>query len=346
MVGQNGKSATLTAPNGLSQEDVIWRSIREAKITPPESCVWSCHGTGTSLGDPIEVGALRKVHNKVERPTTLLINTNKTHTGHLEGGAAMTSLLAACFQVKSSCAIPVLHFRCINPHMGPSVNDVFNSEVNSYNYTQGNVHVSSFGFGGTNAHAILWGEHVQDVPNMQGLFQKRLWKMSPPEVRVNGRDPALWEWDGPDQKIIPGDKYNVEMNPDDAPNASQKWFKEECGKEPDEGEDDYYCITGPFNEWDSERMEDGPVLGLRVTTVRIPQSGSIQFRFLKNGREDEVIYPDSEKSVKLAPILGPSKQEFFGREGNTWFAEGKPGSLMQISFFACRNKRSVMWMPI
>eukprot|EP00913_Durusdinium_trenchii_P010706 g10045.t1 len=139
--------------------DVIWKAIREAKISPVESCVWSCHGTGTSLGDPIEVGAVRKIQNKEPRDTTLIVVTNKATTGHLEGGAAMTSLIAAVFQVKSSLAVPVCHLRQLNPHLDQTgFQAFFNSELGSYNYSQGIVHVSSFGFGGTNAHAIFWGE--------------------------------------------------------------------------------------------------------------------------------------------------------------------------------------------
>jgi len=346
MVGQNGKSATLTAPNGLSQEDVVWKAIREAKTTPPESCVWSCHGTGTSLGDPIEVGAVRKIQNREHRSTILLMVTNKTHTGHLEGGAAMTSLIAATFQVKSACAVPILHFRQLNPHLEQNLFDAsFNNELNSYSYTQGNVHISSFGFGGTNAHAVLWGENVYDAPSSKELFQRRLWQMSPPEVRVNGSDPSQWEWDGPDRDILPGDRYTIEMNPDDPPNAPQRWFKEVCAGEPDDGLDDTYYITGPFNQWDVEKMDDGPVTGLRTLIVTVPLSGVVEFRFLKNGEDGESIYPETDKCTrKLTHILGPSKDDD-GREKHTWLAEGAPGSLMKIDLFICRSMRSVMWMP-
>jgi len=345
MVGQNGKSATLTAPNGISQEEVIWKAIREAKISPTESCVWSCHGTGTSLGDPIEVGAVRKIQNKEQRDTTLLVVTNKSQTGHLEGGAAMTSLLAAVFQVKALSAIPCCHLRQLNPHLDQTnFNAVFNSELNSYQYSQGNVHVSSFGFGGTNAHAIFWGENVYHAPSNAELYQKRIWSMSPPEVRVNGSDPALWDWDGPDQVILPGDKYSIEMNPDDPPNAPQRWFKEDTGVEHDEGEDEVYCLTGPFNEWDLEQMEDGPVPGLWTLTVKVPSSGQVEFRILRNGNEDEVIYPDMDKcSQKLTPIHGPSKDDQ-RKAKNTWLAEGIPGSSIKVDFFSCRGIRSINWM--
>merc|ERR1719413_171033 len=88
-IGQDGRSASLSAPNGPAQEKCIWGALREARMTPPESTVWECHGTGTSLGDPIEVGAVRKVQIKMPRIEPLMIATSKSNIGHLEGGAAM-----------------------------------------------------------------------------------------------------------------------------------------------------------------------------------------------------------------------------------------------------------------
>mmetsp|Transcript_19785 Transcript_19785/g.57398 ORF Transcript_19785/g.57398 Transcript_19785/m.57398 type:complete len:942 (-) Transcript_19785:53-2878(-) len=340
--GQNGRSATLTAPNGLAQEDVMWKSIREAKITPPESCVWNCHGTGTSLGDPIEVGAVRKIQKKEERSTALAVVTNKTHTGHLEGGAAMTSLLGAVHQVKLACAIPVVHLRQLNPHLENSAFDAFfSSEMGTYYYGQGNVHVSSFGFGGTNGHVIFWGQAVLASPaDVETLIARRLLKMPPPEVRVNGSDPSMWEWDGPDKDIKMGDKYTITLRSDEPLDTPVRWVKEEDGAAIDDVDEDIYFITGPFCDWETERMEDGPVTGLRTITLEVPESGILEFRFLKNGEEDQVICPDVDKCTrKSAPILGPKK------EGKTvWCVEADPLTSMRIDLFISRGKRSIMWM--
>merc|ERR1712060_105337 len=91
-VGQDGRSASLTAPNGPAQEEMIARAVKEARMTPPESTVWECHGTGTSLGDPIEVGAVRKVQIKMPRVEPLMIATSKSNIGHCEGSAAITAM--------------------------------------------------------------------------------------------------------------------------------------------------------------------------------------------------------------------------------------------------------------
>lgn len=62
----------------------------------------------------------------------------------------------------------------------------------------------------------------------------------------------------------------------------------EDGGDLDDGEDDFYCVTGPFNEWDADRMEDGNVTGLRTIVLDVPRSGTLEFRFLKNGEEHQV----------------------------------------------------------
>lgn len=60
-VNQDGRSASITAPNGPSQQAVILAALRAARLTPSDVSFFECHGTGTALGDPIEVGALRNV---------------------------------------------------------------------------------------------------------------------------------------------------------------------------------------------------------------------------------------------------------------------------------------------
>jgi len=347
-VGQDGRSASLTAPNGPSQYEMIARAVKEARMTPPESTVWECHGTGTSLGDPIEVGAVRKIHIKSDRATTLIVTSNKTHTGHLEGGAAMTSLIGAVHEIMLAAAIPVNHFRQLNPHLEQSSFDAFfNDSMNSYRYNQGYTHVSSFGFGGTNGHVVFWGQAVLATPfDIEELFANRLKKMMPPEVRVNGSDPSLWEWDGPDKDVKRGDKYVITLKSEDPLETPIKWVKEQDGDAADDGDDDYYMITGPFCDWEGERMEEGAVTGLRTYMAEVPENGLLEFRFLKNGEEDEVLYPPMDKcSKKTAPILGPAKEDK-GREKNVWSVEGAAGSTIKIDLFVCRGKRSLMWMTV
>ena len=60
-INQDGRSSSLTAPNGPSQQEVVHAALAEAQVTPTDVDIVECHGTGTALGDPIEVGALKNV---------------------------------------------------------------------------------------------------------------------------------------------------------------------------------------------------------------------------------------------------------------------------------------------
>mmetsp|Transcript_125838 Transcript_125838/g.402844 ORF Transcript_125838/g.402844 Transcript_125838/m.402844 type:complete len:932 (-) Transcript_125838:47-2842(-) len=342
-VGQNGRSATMTAPNGIAQEEVIMKAIREARIQPPESTVWNCHGTGTALGDPIEVGGVRRVMIREKRVTPLLICTNKPLTGHLEGGAAMTTIIAATLQVKAACAWGFCHLGRLNPNLEQSSFDFcLTNEVVTSGVANNNIHISSFGFGGTNGHCILSGTAHSDAMDPTSMVLQKIRKMAPPEVRVNGDDPSMWEWDGPDVTIKPGDKYRLSLELQE--DASIRWTKEGEAAEADEdddGEEDFYCITGLFNDWEAERMDDGSISGLRTISIEAPESGVLQFRFLKNGEEDQVIYPEVDMcSRKTVPILGPAKGE-----QNTWYVQCAAKQLIQIELFICRGRRSILWMP-
>jgi len=342
--GQNGRSATMTAPNGLAQEDVILKAMRAACVTAPESSIWSCHGTGTSLGDPIEVGAVRKVQMRQERASPLLISSNKPNTGHLEGGAAMTSLLAAVLQLKASTSIPVNHFRQLNPHLEQSqFNSVMPNEAMTYKTRNGIVHVSSFGFGGTNGHVCFWGENLYGLhADAQSVLVKQLHRNAP-EVRVNGSDPSQWEWDGPDTNIKPGDSYTVHFPA--GMDGHVRWEKE-TAEAPDNGEDDFFCLVGSCNEWIPERMEETSVVGLRTITVQVPRTGEVTFRFLKNGDEGEILFPPVDRcNNKALAALGPAGQDG-GRELFSWLATGPPGGALRIDLFVCRGRTGVMWVPI
>ena len=197
-VGQDGRSASLTAPNGPAQEEIIGRAIREARMTPPESTCWECHGTGTSLGDPIEIGAVRKIQRKVPRSEPLMMSSNKSNIGHLEGGAAMAAMVKSVLSVQHGQCLASLHVRQLNPHLEHTTFDAFfETERSSFAYERGHTQISSFGFGGTNGHCIFWGKRVgqQDV---QALLLRRIAKMSPAEIRPVGNNPDDWEADLPE----------------------------------------------------------------------------------------------------------------------------------------------------
>jgi len=162
-VGQDGRSNGITAPNGSSQERVIRQALHRADVRPEQIGYFEAHGTGTPLGDPIEVGALKNVLNVDEgagggsQPAPW-IGSVKTNFGHLEAAAGIAGLIKAALMVERGRVVPHLHFRRLNPHI-ESEGFPFRIATKSVEWPGVSgprvCGVSAFGFGGTNAHVIL-----------------------------------------------------------------------------------------------------------------------------------------------------------------------------------------------
>merc|ERR1711988_818646 len=100
-VNQDGRSASMTAPHGPSQQEVIRNSMREGGLSAGIITIAECHGTGTALGDPIEVGALRGVM-KAGRTYPFMKTSAKTNIGHLEAAAGVAGLIK-CIVMLNYC---------------------------------------------------------------------------------------------------------------------------------------------------------------------------------------------------------------------------------------------------
>ena len=158
-VNQDGRSTTMSAPNGRAQQDVIRRALRVAQVRPEQiSCV-EAHGTGTALGDPIEVEALAEVLGApAPGVPPVALTAVKTNIGHLEAAAGVAGVikLVLCLQ-HGEIPAPV-HFANLNPHISIDGTRLFiPTERHAWPAGAGRriAGVSSFGFGGTNAHVVL-----------------------------------------------------------------------------------------------------------------------------------------------------------------------------------------------
>jgi acyl transferase domain-containing protein/SAM-dependent methyltransferase/acyl carrier protein len=157
-VNQDGRTNGLMAPSCEAQQSVIRAACRSAQISPGEIQYFETHGTGTVLGDAIEARALAGVlqlYRAASEPC--LIGSVKTNIGHLEAAAGVAALIKTALSLKHGSIPPSLHFQHPNPEipfdeLPIRVVDSDSGWDNSKPLLAG---VSSFGFGGTNAHLIL-----------------------------------------------------------------------------------------------------------------------------------------------------------------------------------------------
>jgi microcystin synthetase protein McyD len=156
-INQDGRSSSLTAPNGGSQERVLRAALERAHLTPDTVDHVETHGTGTALGDPIEIHALKSVFGK-DRSTPLTVGAVKSNIGHLEAAAGIAGLIKTVLAMRHGMIPPNLHFKTLNPHIELGGFPVrFPDAPTPWPERDGTriAGVSSFGFSGTNAHVIL-----------------------------------------------------------------------------------------------------------------------------------------------------------------------------------------------
>jgi acyl transferase domain-containing protein len=158
-VNQDGASNGITAPNPLAQEAVLEAAYRRAGVSPGLVRYVEAHGTGTKLGDPIEMKALAAVMAR-GRPAgeTCAVGSVKTNIGHLEAGAGIAGLIKVALSLAHRQIPPSLHFETPNPYI-PFDEIPLRVQRTLGAWPRGTspsvAGVSSFGFGGTNAHVVL-----------------------------------------------------------------------------------------------------------------------------------------------------------------------------------------------
>lgn len=125
VVNQDGRSSSLTAPNGPSQQVLIGLALEVGEVGSDTVSTVQMHGTGTSLGDPIEIGAVcdALVHS---RATPLALNAVKSHVGHGETAAGLMGIWQAAVGLTTSVSYPMLHLRSLNPYVASTIDRVTN----------------------------------------------------------------------------------------------------------------------------------------------------------------------------------------------------------------------------
>ncbi|PKX89311.1 polyketide synthetase [Aspergillus novofumigatus IBT 16806] len=175
-VNCDGRSAGITMPNPEAQAALIKRVYEDCDLDPVrDRCQYfECHGTGTPAGDPVEAEAIQRTFfpEGTSFPTEekLYVGSIKTTVGHLEGCAGLAGLLKAVLSIKHRTIAPNMHFAKLNPNILPFYDHL---EVPTQagpwpSVASGDslrASINSFGFGGTNAHAVIESFPSPTPPN-------------------------------------------------------------------------------------------------------------------------------------------------------------------------------------
>jgi acyl transferase domain-containing protein/acyl carrier protein len=170
-VNQDGRGSGVTVPNGLAQEAVIRQALANAGVRPQEISYLEAHGTGTSLGDPIEAHALAAVLGPGRKPDNpLILSSVKTNLGHLEAAAGMAALIKTVLVLNNERIPRHLHFHEMNPKINWGGMPV-EIPVEPRPWRRGErprlAGVSAFGFSGTNAHVIVEEAPIRPEPKRE-----------------------------------------------------------------------------------------------------------------------------------------------------------------------------------
>ncbi|MBY8914129.1 amino acid adenylation domain-containing protein [Bacillus sp. YC2] len=174
----------FNAPSVEGQTEVVKDAIRNAGVDPETISYVEAHGSGTSLGDPIEIEALTKAF-QTEKTGFCRIGSVKTNIGHLDAAAGAAGLIKTVLSLKHKQYVPSLHYKEANPNIDFENSPFFVSDEScewEKASTPRRAGVSSFGMGGTNAHVIL-----EEAPDNRKEERPRTYQLFPLSAKtMNG----------------------------------------------------------------------------------------------------------------------------------------------------------------
>ncbi len=205
---------TYAAPNAAGQADVIAEAHAIAEVDASTVSYIETHGTGTPLGDPIEIEGLRQAFDvsTMARPGPCFVGSVKSNIGHLESAAGMAGLIKAILCLKHREIPATLHYTSPNPELhldqGPFV---VRSEHGPWDWDGiRRAGVSSFGVGGTNAHVVLEEAPTVSAPVAAPGRQVLLLSARTAEALQQSRLALAADMSGPDEVALPDVAYTLE----------------------------------------------------------------------------------------------------------------------------------------
>src|SRR5271166_1010620 len=157
-VNQDGASSGQTVPNGPAQQALLRQALASSRLQPSDIDYIEAHGTGTALGDPIELEALSQVFSDRNGSAPLVLGSVKTNLGHLESAAGIAGFMKTILSVRYGYIPKHLNFERLTPHASEGASRFTIASQAAEWPSVGRARragVSSFGVSGTNAHVVI-----------------------------------------------------------------------------------------------------------------------------------------------------------------------------------------------
>ncbi len=226
-VNHGGKASSLTAPNSKAQAQLIIKAYQDAKVHPSTISYIETHGTGTKLGDPVELDGLKEAFSKLAAETKSELENYycglgsvKHNIGHLEPAAGIASLVKVLLAMKHKELPGLVHFEKVNPYLGLENTPFYLVQktqpwkklVDRKGYPiPRRAGVSSFGYGGVNAHLLI--EEVKETEETEEAEESTLIEIkgshlivlsaeTPPQLKERVRALQSYLEKTPDRPIV------------------------------------------------------------------------------------------------------------------------------------------------
>eukprot|EP00747_Dinoflagellata_sp_TGD_P033277 gnl/TRDRNA2_/TRDRNA2_136511_c2_seq1.p1 gnl/TRDRNA2_/TRDRNA2_136511_c2~~gnl/TRDRNA2_/TRDRNA2_136511_c2_seq1.p1 ORF type:complete len:512 (+),score=44.92 gnl/TRDRNA2_/TRDRNA2_136511_c2_seq1:1-1536(+) len=358
---QDGRSATLTAPNGASQAQVIKMGTRDWNGNIDMIDIACIHGTGTALGDPIEVGSLQLscARRRGSNMRPLPCNSIKSSTGHLEPAAGLVNIIRIMYEMHTSTLRPNVHLRVLSPNIDLTYDMSWTTEVQTLPQQSTVAITSAFGFGGTNGHAQFWSNatsgrfkwHNKVHISKLSYFSLSCSKCCGPMCHNCGeallrvqlsnehRCSAIRE-DGASYDICSlcydqvGDYLCGQASLSFASGEVETVTGEEVS------------LVGTWNAWSKPQPMRNDASGKYVGKVTLRDNRIEAFRLLVGNDRKRAFYPAASEGASMR-IMGPD--EF--AEGRHWVIDGvqdgsSAGAVYEVTFHWGEHQKIVDWAPV
>jgi polyketide synthase PksN len=229
-INHGGKTHGYTVPNPQAQRELIRAALKKANLNARAVSYIEAHGTGTELGDPIEIAGLTQAFQQDSNDTQYCaLGSSKSNIGHLEAAAGIASLTKVLLQMKHRTLVPTLHAEILNPHIDVARSpfrvqrDLANwdrpvltvdGEVKELPRVAG---ISSFGAGGANAHVL-----IEEYEPLAAQPRSEISAAHPAIIVLSARDAAALQerarqllfalaHDGFDEDSLPSVAYTLQI---------------------------------------------------------------------------------------------------------------------------------------